>query len=378
VDLELTPEQQELRSLAADLLARRVPSEVPRAYLEGRGDAGTLWSEFAELGWYAVGLDEDDPFGAPGLCVLAEQVGRALAPNLLIDVAVAARIVAAADEPIRTAWLEPFQSGRRLISLAVAEAERQWSLDGGETVAVPDGSGRFRLSGTKLGAHHGADAASFGVLASLDGEPALFLVAADLGGVHIVPEHGLDPTARSVRLVLDDVVVQADSAVVGADAVESAFALGTVATAAEAVGASSASLDLAVAYAKEREQFGHRIGEFQAVQHILAEAHVLRETSWSAVLYAAAALDEQTADAQEATTIAKAYVSRVARAIVENALQVFGGIGFTWEHDLHLYLRRVLTCEQRFGDAPFHEQQLGASLAARAEDRLAANTGRSY
>jgi alkylation response protein AidB-like acyl-CoA dehydrogenase len=377
MDLELTPEQNELRSLAVDLLARHAPRERPRAYLEGGGDARALWRELAELGWYAVGLDEDDAFGAPGLCVLAEQVGRALAPTLLIDIAVAARIVAAGGEAVRTAWLDRLQTGEALVSLAVAEADRQWPFDGGETIATRDASRGFRLSGTKLHVHHGAYAAAFCVLASLDGEPAFFLVPADRADVEVVPAHGLDPTARSVRLVLEEATVGVDSAVVAADAVERAFALGAVATAAEAVGAASACLDLAIAYAKDRVQFGAQIGAFQAVQHILAEAHVLRETAWSAVLYAAAALDEEKDDAQEASTIAKAYTARAARATVESALQVFGGIGFTWEHDLHLHLRRVVACEQRFGDALLHEQRLGAQLAARAEERLAETTGRS-
>jgi alkylation response protein AidB-like acyl-CoA dehydrogenase len=377
MDLELTPEQHELRAVAADLLARRVPADVPRAYLEGRGDAGELWNELAELGWYGVGLDEGDPFGIPGVCVLAEQLGRALAPSVFIDAAVAARIVAAGGDGVRGAWLERLQRGAAPVSLAVAERDRPWSREGRETTVAPAGADGYRLSGTKLAVHHAAAVDAFGVLATLDGEPAFVLVPADAPGLDVVPEHGLDPTAAAAGLVLDDVLVRPDSTIAGAEAIEGAFAVGAAATAAEAVGAASASFDLAVAYAKEREQFGRPIGSFQAVQHILADAHVLRETAWSAALYAAAALDEKTADAAEATTIAKAYTSRVARKVVEGALQVFGGIGFTWEHDLHLFLRRVLACEQRFGDARFHEEQLALALAARTEDRLVATTGRS-
>lgn len=381
MDLELTAEQHELRSLAGDLLARRVPPAVPRAYLEGDGDAGELWAELAALGWYGVGLEDDDPFGAPGLCVLAEQLGARLAPSILLDVAVTARIAAAGDEAVRAAWLERLQSTAAPVSLAVAEPGRQWSSEGLETAAVPDGSGGFRVSGTKVGVYHGAAVDAFGVLAAVSDEPAFLLVEAGAPGVEVVVEHGLDPTVCAARLVLDAAAVGADSAIVGgdaADAVERAFAVAAVATAAEALGAASACLDLAIAYAREREQFKTPIGAFQAVQHILADAHVLRETAWSTVLYAAAALDEGMPDAAEASTIAKAYGSRATRTIVESALQVFGGIGFTWEHDLHLFLRRVLTCEQRFGDTRFHERKLGAALAERAEDRLAAKTGRSF
>jgi alkylation response protein AidB-like acyl-CoA dehydrogenase len=368
MDLELTQEQLELRSLASELLAQRVPREAPRAYLEGAGDAAGLWAELAELGWYGVGLDDDDAFGVPGLCVLAEQLGRRLASSVLVDVAVAARVVAAAPDRVRTAWLDRLLDGTATVSLAMTE--------GVETIASPDASGGVHVSGTKLGVQHGNAVAAFGVPASLDGECVFVLVRADRPGVTIAAEHGLDASACAARLVLNDVAVGADSVVADADAIERAFAVGAVATAAEAVGAASAALDLAVAYAKEREQFGRPIGAYQAVQHILADAHVLRETAWSAVLYAAAALDEETPDAAEATTIAKAYVSRAARTVVEGALQVFGGIGFTWEHDLHLFLRRVLACEQRFGDALFHERQLAASLASRAEDLLAASSGR--
>ena len=147
------------------------------------------------------------------------------------------------------------------------------------------------------------------------------------------------------------------------DALARALAIGAVATAAEAVGAASRALDLAVEYALEREQFGRPIARFQALQHVLAEAHVLRETAWSTVLFAAAALDEDLPDALEAAAIAKAHASLAAREVVEAALQVFGGVAFTWEHDVHLFQRRVLECERRFGDTLHHEALLGDGLA---------------
>jgi alkylation response protein AidB-like acyl-CoA dehydrogenase len=318
-----------------------VPSDVPRAYLEGHGDARALWDELLELGWYGVGLEPDDGFGVPGLCLLAEQVGRRLAPTLLVDAAVTGRITGDALE--------------EHVALGTV----------GETIAQADGGG-FRLSGTKVGVPHGAHADAFGVTALLDGEPAFFVVRA--GDVAIFAEESLDPTSESARLVLDG--ARAETAFTDIDR---AFAVGTVATAAEALGAASTALDLAVAYALEREQFGRAIGSFQAVQHLLADAHVLRETSWSTVLYAACAVDEDLPDAEEAATIAKAWVSRSARAVVETALQVLGGIGFTWEHDLHLFLRRVLTCEQRFGDAAHHEERLSDLLGK----RVALTSGRS-
>jgi alkylation response protein AidB-like acyl-CoA dehydrogenase len=122
---------------------------------------------------------------------------------------------------------------------------------------------------------------------------------------------------------------------------------------------------MAVAYARERRQYGSAIGSFQAIQHLLAEMHVLRETAWSSVLYAAAAVDQGVDGASEAGAIAKAHASRAAQRIAEGALQVLGGIGFTWEHDVHLPARRALACGRRFGDAPHHEATVGALLARR-------------
>jgi alkylation response protein AidB-like acyl-CoA dehydrogenase len=368
MDLELTQEQIELRSLASELLAKRVPREAPRAYLEGAGDAAGLWSELAELGWYGVGLDDDDAFGVPGLCVLAEQLGRRLTSSVCRRASGAhrrARPSVRRRRPPRGAGV----ARRR-------RAEAQWSPHGVETVRFAT-QPRLLVSGTKLGVKHGEP--SPGMAWSRRSTAAGIRPRFRRRRASRSRRTRVDPTGNEIRLVLDDVAVGPESIVANAhaaDAIERAFAVGAVATAAEAVGAASASLDLAIDYAREREQFGRPIGAYQAVQHILADAHVLRETAWSAVLYASAALDEETPDGAEAATVAKAYVSRAARSVVESALQVFGGIGFTWEHDLHLFLRRVLACEQRFGDSLFHERQLAAALASRAEDRFSAGSGR--
>ena len=146
-------------------------------------------------------------------------------------------------------------------------------------------------------------------------------------------------------------------------ALRDAFEIGGVATAAEGLGAASAALDMAITYAGDREQFGRAIGSFQALKHLLADAHVDREAAWSSVLYAAAALDESLPDAGDAAAVACAAAARASRAVVESALQVLGGIAFTWEHDVHLLQRRVLSCERRFGDAISYERRIADWLA---------------
>ena len=128
-------------------------------------------------------------------------------------------------------------------------------------------------------------------------------------------------------------------------------------------------------YAAERRQFGRTIGSYQALRHILADMYVRRASAWSTVLYAAAALDDELPDAQRTAAIAKAYVARAAREVAHGALQVFGGIAFTEEHQAHRFLRRIIVREQQFGDAAHHERELGRALAVAAMERRMTETG---
>jgi alkylation response protein AidB-like acyl-CoA dehydrogenase len=141
---------------------------------------------------------------------------------------------------------------------------------------------------------------------------------------------------------------------------------GALLAAAEAAGAADGVFRLACDYAAQRRQFGRPVGSFQALRHLLADAYVRAESGWSAVRYAAAALDEGAPEAAQAVSVAKAYVSRGARDVCHTALQVFGGIAFTAEHPAHRFLRRVGVRAQQFGDAAHHERLLGQALADRA------------
>jgi alkylation response protein AidB-like acyl-CoA dehydrogenase len=148
------------------------------------------------------------------------------------------------------------------------------------------------------------------------------------------------------------------------DAVDRLRTIAALLAAAEAVGAAGRLLDDACRYAGERRQFGRTIGSFQALRHLLADMYVRQASSWSSILYAAAALGEDAVDANTTVSIAKAYVSRSAREVAHGAMQVFGGIAVTAEHPAHRYLRRIFVREQQFGDAAHHERALGRKLAA--------------
>jgi alkylation response protein AidB-like acyl-CoA dehydrogenase len=184
--------------------------------------------------------------------------------------------------------------------------------------------------------------------------------------VEVEQESSIDPSSGSCTVHFSDVRVGPEC-VLGSTwgPLLSAFEVGAVVSAAETVGAASRCLDMAVAYSRERKQYGRAIGSFQALQHLLAERHVLRETAWSAILYAAAAIDDGLEESSEASSVAKAHAARAARQITEGAMQVFGGVAFTWEHDVHLLARRALAAERRFGDALHHERVLSKRIATR-------------
>jgi alkylation response protein AidB-like acyl-CoA dehydrogenase len=367
MDLELTADQASLRSVALDLLDARVPLSLPRSFLEGDGDPSALWQEFAELGWYGVGSDlgGEDGFGLPGLCVLAAGIGGHAAPSLVADTVIVARI-AASGEGVRNRWAQLLTDGNVTAAFAHLEATGSWNLDGITTRA--SGSGSYVVNGTKVGVHHGLYAGAFAVTVVADGGPALVLVPRDAVGVGVEQESSIDPSSGSCTVRLSDVTVGPECVLASPKsgrALQSAFDVGAVVSAAECVGAASRCLDMAVAYSRERKQYGRAIGSFQALQHLLAERHVLRETAWSAILYAAAAIDDGLEESSEASSVAKAHAARAVRQVVEGAMQVFGGVAFTWEHDVHLLARRALAAERRFGDALHHERVLSKRLATR-------------
>jgi alkylation response protein AidB-like acyl-CoA dehydrogenase len=289
--------------------------------------------------------------------LLAEQAGAHAAPTVLVDTAVAARLAGACGHPAA--------AGEAAVALAVVERGSDWSLAGATTVLHGE-----RLDGEKVEVQHGATVGTFCVTAvDESGEVVAAFVEAGAPGVTVTPAPGVDPAAAAAVVTFAGAEVSAvlrDEA-----AVREAFRVGAVAATAEGLGAASAALDLAIEYAKEREQFGVPIGSFQGLKHVMAGAHVDRESAWASVLYASAALDEGLDGAEEAVAIARAHGARASRAVVEAALQVLGGIAFTWEHDVHLLQRRVLSAERRFGDAIAYEARLGDALAARRTEVVA-------
>jgi alkylation response protein AidB-like acyl-CoA dehydrogenase len=355
MDLELSDEQTWLSESLATLLTRewRPPADAPSGSEEERA---RLWASLVDFGALDVGGEEG--LGAGELCLIAHALGAHLAPVPYLGSA-ALRF---AVEPQDTEAPEA-------VALALLEPGSGWALQAPRTNVDPDGAG-YVLRGRKAGVEHARAAERIAVVASGPDGPAFAIVGADAPGVTFTAQPAFDPTTpmdvvdfAAVALDGGDIVAEGP---VAHEAIERLTTVGALLAAAEAVGAAGRLLDDACAYAGERRQFGRPIGSFQALRHLLADLYVRRASSWSSVLYAAAALDEDAGQARQTVSIAKAYVARASREVAHGAMQVFGGIAVTAEHPAHRFLRRIVVREQQFGDAAHHERALGRALAAAA------------
>jgi alkylation response protein AidB-like acyl-CoA dehydrogenase len=341
VDFELSEDQLALQGAARALLDDLASPAAVRAHLAGgAGAAGgsgydaRLWSAMVEQGWFGVELAESD--GGLGLgfvdaAVLLEEVGRHAAPAPFASTLLALSVLAS------TPWAE------RLLDGAVGCAG--WRATAAPAALVPY-----------------APVADVAVVASPEG-----VVVHDLTTDRPAAEPAMDVT-RCVGWVAADRPSQEE---VGGPA--EAIALldrGAAATSLESLGAAGRVLDMAVAYAKERVQFGKPIGSFQAVKHRCADMLVDLEGMRSTAYHAAWAIGAGDADASVAAAIAKIWCADAARRIMASGLQVHGGIGFTWDHDLHLFLKRTQLDQVTFGDAPLHRERLAGLLRERLEAGL--------
>ena len=246
---------------------------------------------------------------------------------------------------MRSQWLAPLAAGEKRGTVAAVPGDPHVTADGN------------KLSGTKIAVPDAASA-DFIVVAAPGGEH--FVVAADAGGLTIEADEGLDPTRKLYTVRFDGV----EATPLGADeaAIERANHAIAVAVAAESVGVAQRTMEMAVAYAKERKQFGRPIGAYQAVSHMCAQMLLETEGARAVTLYAAWALDHEPSSAALASSMAKAYASDAGWRVPGQALQVHGGIGFTWEHDLHFFLKRGKANAHAWGDARWHRERV-AELA---------------
>jgi alkylation response protein AidB-like acyl-CoA dehydrogenase len=357
---DLTDEQEAIRSTAHDFLASRFKSERMREIAgsdDGTDEAG--WKEMAELGWAGLALPEEwggQGLGIVDLAVLFEEMGYALAPSPLFSNTVVglALSVAGSDEQ-KEKWLRPLAEGTARGTQAMVDAGSSGTPGAYPMKSEADGDG-IVLNGKKELVADAAGAAFF-LVATSDGRR--HIVPADSDGITVTPEISIDTTRRLSTVEFSGVKVPAENTLPEHGAVfGGVFLRGAVALAAESTGVAQRSLDMAVAYAKDRQQFGRPIGAYQAVSHRCAQMLLETENSRSAVYGAAWAADADPDALPLSASMAKAYASDAGWRVPDASIQVHGGIGFTWEHDLHFFLKRGRANASMFGDARWHREQV--------------------
>lgn len=336
MDFELSADQVALQEAARDLLDKLASRERVRAAMARNGASDReLWRAMVDQGWTALEVPADE--GGLGLgmvegAVLLEEVGRHVAPAPFLGTLLAIGALRAAGPGGQAAsWAEELVSGEAVGCVAADLAAPVIGVPEADVAVVVRGKG---------------------------------LVAVDLraGPGRPAPEPAMDQTRQLGWLTLEGREVVE---VGGAAQATALLERGAVAHAAELLGGSSAVLEMSVAYAKDRVQFGKPIGSFQAIKHRCADMLVDVEGMRSAVYHAAWCLAAGSSEASIAASTAKTWCSDAARRVTASGLQVHGGIGFTWEHDLHLFLKRAQLDQVSFGDATFHRRRLAGLLRAR-------------
>jgi alkylation response protein AidB-like acyl-CoA dehydrogenase len=345
----LSESQQILKNNARKFFAAECPmAEVRRIMESETAFDAKLWSKMADQGFLGVTYPEDAGglgLGMVELAALAEEMGRALVPGPWLSTLTAGAAIDAAGSK---SHLAEIASGAVKASFALLEDSASWD---------PHSIAMQAIKGQKLFVPDAGVADVLVVAVRKGSDLALYLV--DAKSVKIDPMPGMDLTRRLYKVKFDtakgELLAQGAAALA---AIERALDIATVAICAEMTGGMQRTLDIAVEYAKTRKQFGKPIGEFQAVQHQCADMLVWAESSRSATYYAAWALTEGVPEARTAVSVAKVYASDASREVGNRGVQVQGGMGFTWENDVHLYYRRAKASEICFGDATFHRERI--------------------
>jgi alkylation response protein AidB-like acyl-CoA dehydrogenase len=366
-------EQELLRATARKFFENECTSTFVRDRMaEPAGVTDDFWAKLAEQGW--LGLTYPEEYGGSGLgfvdlTVLMEEMGRASMPGPFFSTVLLGglAILEAGSAAQKKDWLARIAAGQAKVALAWTEPNARWDA-GGVTVAARESGGGFTLSGTKLFVldAHLADAivvvARTRESARPDEGVTLFLVPRGAAGVDVKLLPTMDQTRKQCEVALHDVRLPVDAVIGPKDGgwapLQRVVDRATVALCAEMCGGAQRVLDMTTEYAKIRIAFGRPIGAYQGVKHRAADMLVEVENAKSLTYYAAWAVDENSPEAPLAVSMAKAYASDAFRRVAGAGIQLHGGIGFTWEHDLHLYFKRAKNSEFTFGDATYHRERV--------------------
>jgi len=372
VELELQDDQELFVETTRRFLEAESPLTHVRAlYEDAVGFDRDYWRRGAELGWTAMLVPEARGGGSVSgdglldLVLVAEEMGRMVAPGPLSPVNVVADTLARAGRPDQQEALAGLVSGERIATWAFAEPSGRWDTEG-VTLTATERDGAWVLDGTKSYVQDAAVADEWLVTARTGDGLTQFLLAAGTPGVAVQPLQSLDMTRRFGDLVIDAATVDA-SAVVGrvgdaAADVERQLQVALTLQNAETVGAVNRVYEFTLEYAKDRMAFGRPIGSYQALKHRFADMKVWLEACNATATASARAVQAGADDASKLVSTAKAYIGDRAPAIVQDCVQLHGGIGVTWEHDLHLYLRRVAQNAALYGSPRDHRLRVATLL----------------
>ena len=371
MSMTFSAEQEELRSSVRRFLEQKSSSaEVRRLMETEEGYDPKVWSQMAEqLGLQGLALPEEhggSGYGFIEQIAVLEEMGRALlcAPYFSTVVLAATALLESGDEAAQKDLLPGIADGSTIATLAWVEDPASWDTSAISTTAKRSGDG-YALDGTKTLVLDGHIANLLLVVAQTDSRPSLFAVEADASGLTRRSLETLDMTRKLASLELSGTparLIAEEGAATGI--LERTLQHAIVALSAEQVGGAQKCLEMSVDYAKLRVQFGRPIGSFQAIKHKCADMLLEVESAKSAAYYAAWAIADKTDEVPVVTALAKAYCSDAFASAATETIQIHGGIGFTWEHDAHLYYRRAKSTEQFLGSPSDHRETLAALLLA--------------
>ncbi|MGE0878690.1 MAG: acyl-CoA dehydrogenase family protein [Acidimicrobiia bacterium] len=373
--LELSEDQEFFRETTRRFLESEVPlTEVRALYDHPAGYDESWWRQACELGWTSMYVPEAHGGGSLSgrptcdAVMVAEEMGRLVSPGPFgATNVVAAALARAGSDALQAAVLPALLSGDAVASWAFGEAGGAWSVDGGTTTLTAKGDG-YLLNGTKSYVEAATTSKWFLVTAtSVDG-PAQVLVAADAAGVAVTSGRSVDMTRRFGKVAFTDVSVGAGDVVGpvgGAKAdVEYQLQVAIALQCAELVGMADHMLTTTLEYAQERFAFGRPIASFQAIKHRVADMVGWLEYAKAVTDDLALAIDTGRDDVVSLASVAKAWVGEKGSAIIDECVQITGGIGVTWEHDLHLYNRRAVVNRAVLGTPEEHKLALCALIEA--------------